>query len=61
MDGVALAELIKSHIPNINIIFTSGYDQDALTNINIPSSTFLSKPYSLNDLIETTEAALKKS
>lgn len=61
MDGIALAESIKSHIPDINIIFTSGYDQDALTNINIPSSTFLSKPYSLNDLIETTVATLKKS
>lgn len=60
MDGIALAESIKSLIPNIHIIFTSGYDQDALSSMNIPSSTFLSKPYSLNDLIETTETAIKK-
>lgn len=61
MDGISLAESIKSHLPDINIIFTSGYDQDALSSMNIPSSTFLSKPYSLNDLIETAEATLKKS
>lgn len=61
MDGIALAESIKSRLPDINIIFTSGYDQDALSSMDIPSSTFLSKPYSLNDLIETTEATLKKT
>ena len=47
MDGIALAELIKSHIPNINIIFTSGYDQDALTNITStrrkPTATIVEK------------------
>jgi signal transduction histidine kinase/CheY-like chemotaxis protein len=60
MDGISLAKELKSFLPNLQTIFTSGYDKETITGIDMPSSTFLSKPYSLKELIETTEETLKQ-
>ena len=61
MNGSELAESVKVYLPNIQIIFTSGYDKEALSKsgINLPEATFLSKPYNLDELIEATTTILK--
>ena len=61
MKGSELAESVKVYLPNIQIIFTSGYDKEALSKsgINLPEATFLSKPYNLDELIEATTTILK--
>jgi response regulator RpfG family c-di-GMP phosphodiesterase len=48
MGGKALAELLKMTNPDIEILFTSGYPDDAIMRHGVldPSFGFLGKPYS---------------
>lgn len=47
--------------PNVRTIFMSGYAEESFshTQAAIPNSTFLQKPFSLADLIETVQAKLR--
>ncbi len=66
MDGRELAETLHRQLPDIKIIFTTGYND---TPLNIgeslpPNSRFIQKPYSVNDinklsreLLDTAEPA----
>jgi YesN/AraC family two-component response regulator len=47
MDGKVMAEWLKSHFPNLKILFTSGYTDDAIVHHGVlePGVAFLAKPY----------------
>jgi CheY-like chemotaxis protein/two-component sensor histidine kinase len=47
MDGKVMAEWLKSHFPDLKILFTSGYTDDAIVHHGVlePGVVFLSKPY----------------
>ena len=48
MSGKVMAEWLKATFPEIKILFTSGYTEDAITNHGVlePGIVFLAKPYS---------------
>jgi signal transduction histidine kinase len=48
MDGKVMAEWLKSHFPDLKILFTSGYTDDAIVHHGVlePGVAFLAKPYS---------------
>jgi signal transduction histidine kinase len=48
MDGQVMAEWLKSRFPDLKILFTSGYTDDAIVNHGVlePGVAFLAKPYS---------------
>ncbi|RME67299.1 MAG: response regulator [Alphaproteobacteria bacterium] len=59
MDGPALVQEIRKLIPNIKVIFISGYAQDDFRNsIAEGAYSFLPKPFSLNQLAETVKDVL---
>jgi two-component system, cell cycle sensor histidine kinase and response regulator CckA len=60
MDGPSLMRELRKRDPNLNIIFVSGYAEDAFAK-NLPdgeSFTFLPKPFTLKQLLETVKAAI---
>jgi len=59
MDGYSLARLVKQELPDLKIVITSGYDQSTVANIEIENSLFLSKPYTLKELVTIAIRALK--
>jgi CheY-like chemotaxis protein len=48
MGGKVMAEWLKSRFPDLRILFTSGYTDDAIVNHGVlePGVAFLAKPYS---------------
>jgi len=47
MGGVATATHLRSRIPNLPVLFTSGYSEPSDTSVSqFPNSSFLQKPYS---------------
>ena len=59
-NGVELVKEIKSYLPDIKVILTSGYSKESIKDINISSFAFLEKPYNLEDLTNTIRDTLKK-
>jgi CheY-like chemotaxis protein len=47
MGGKVMAEWLKSHSPDLKILFTSGYTDDAIVHYGVlePGVVFLPKPY----------------
>jgi len=47
MDGTVMAEWLKSRFPDLKILFTSGYTDDAIVHHGVlePGVAFLAKPY----------------
>jgi len=58
MDGYSLAKLIKQELPDLKIVITSGYDESTIDNMELENYLFLSKPYTLKELIEIASKAL---
>jgi FixJ family two-component response regulator len=52
MGGRELAEKLTEKLPNIKILFTSGYTDDAIMRHGVigVSSNFIQKPFTFNDL-----------
>ena len=52
MGGKAMAELLKMTNPDIEVLFTSGYSDDAITRYGVlePGVEFLAKPYTPDTL-----------
>lgn len=48
--------------PNTSTVFISGYSQDTFVDgkISVPSSTYLAKPFTLNDLIERVREHMER-
>ena len=60
MDGPSLMRELRKREPELKIIFVSGYAEDAFAK-NLPEGehfTFLPKPFTLKQLIETVKAAI---
>jgi CheY-like chemotaxis protein len=60
MNGNALADQIRLILPELRVLFVSGYTGTALTQQGIlePGVSFLSKPFSPNTLIRRLDAIL---
>jgi signal transduction histidine kinase len=60
MGGKAMAEELKATYPNIKVLFTSGYTEDAITPHGVFSedAEFLPKPYTRTKLIQKVRALL---
>ena len=60
MDGRRLAETLGSSMPDLAVLYTSGYTPDAVVRFGVARSelSFLQKPYSSKDLVERASAVL---
>jgi len=61
MDGPTWVSKALDKRPHVKVVFVSGYAEDSVTHnrTKIPNSTFLPKPFSLNQLTETVQAQLE--
>lgn len=59
MDGVQVAQSLRTIIPGLKTIFITGYRTSRLENEmrEIPFAQFLSKPFSLDDFLEAVRLA----
>ena len=46
MGGSATAAALLARLPNLSVLFTSGYSESAGSRVQLPSSRYLQKPYS---------------
>lgn len=62
MDGKQLAMTLKEELPDLKIIFTTGYSSPTIDNGQplIPDSWFVQKPYSIADITEIIRKLLDK-
>jgi PAS domain S-box-containing protein len=62
MGGKVMAEWLKSSYPNLKILFTSGYTDDAIAHHGVldPGVAFLPKPYTPATLARTVRELLDK-
>lgn len=62
MDGLELAAEVKKHLPEIKIIFISGFDEFAYAKaaISLQAQEYLLKPIKYDDLKETLGQTVKK-
>ncbi|MEM9974512.1 MAG: ATP-binding protein [Pseudomonadota bacterium] len=60
MDGPSWVSAALEQRPDTRVVFVSGYSQENLADsqARIPQSTFLAKPFSLNQLTETVQRQL---
>ncbi|MDW4497835.1 ATP-binding protein [Sulfitobacter sp. D35] len=60
MDGPSWVREALKDRPGVRVVFVSGYAEDSFgeTQVKIPNSVFLPKPFSLNDLTETVHRQL---
>jgi two-component system, cell cycle sensor histidine kinase and response regulator CckA len=58
MDGPTWVRKALQTRPDVRVIFVSGYAEESLSEsqLRIPNSTFLAKPFSLSDLTDTVHA-----
>ncbi|ACB80789.1 MULTISPECIES: cell cycle histidine kinase CckA [Methylorubrum] len=60
MDGPTLLRELRKHLPDLKVIFVSGYAEDAFRK-NLPEGetfNFLPKPFSLKQLVETVKRTM---
>jgi two-component system cell cycle sensor histidine kinase/response regulator CckA len=60
MDGPALAKKIREKMPDLRIIFMSGYTEDRLKDHQAPNTYFLPKPFKLNQLAAKVKEVMDK-
>ncbi len=61
MDGPALGRAARERVPDLRIIFMSGYAEEQLRNsIDLPGTAFLPKPFSVQDLNDAVRTALAR-
>lgn len=56
IDGWALARLAREQIPDLRIIYTSGYSP--LQGMEVENSVFLRKPYRTSDILNSIEQVM---
>lgn len=61
MDGAALAGRLQRTRPGLKVLYMSGYTDDAIVHRGVLDSgtSFLPKPFSLQDLAEKVREALR--
>jgi len=55
MDGLALGEKIQELLPDVEIVFTTGFDQYAIDAFNLHAIDYLLKPVQIARLEKTLE------
>jgi signal transduction histidine kinase/CheY-like chemotaxis protein len=60
MNGVELARKLGEQRPQLRIIYTSGFNNDAPGNEHLPPDCMLHKPYRLTELAEMLQDALQQ-
>lgn len=55
MDGLALGEKIQELLPDVEIVFTTGFDQYALDAFNLHAVDYLLKPIQISRLEKTLD------
>ena len=62
MTGLDLARQVQKRQPDVEIIYTSGYNENVIVHHGVLDSgiVLLRKPYTISDLAETVERALAK-
>ena len=58
MSGVVLAEKVRVLVPDIRVLYVSGYPRDTLVSHVMTASSFLPKPYQAADLSRCVRALL---
>lgn len=60
MDGPSWVREALKERPGVRVVFVSGYAEDSFgeTQMKIPNSVFLPKPFSLSDLTDTVHEQL---
>jgi len=60
MGGIELADQLKTCQPNVKILYTSGYTDDAIVHhgVLVPGTHFLQKPFSHKDLAQKVREVL---
>ena len=58
MDGVALSKIVRTRAPHIQILLTSGYSEQDLSQSGIPGVDILAKPYKRKDLLDRLTALM---
>lgn len=60
MDGPTVAKAIREKMPNLKIIFVSGYTEEKLKDYMGPGIHFLPKPFTLKQLAEKVKTVLEE-
>ena len=62
MDGPSWVRAARANRPNVPTIFVSGYAEDSFKNGNseIPNTSFLAKPFTLNELTENVKEKMNE-
>ena len=60
MSGLDLAERMRARMPDLKVLFTSGYAADAIESRGgrFPDATYLTKPYTAEELARTLRSVL---
>jgi PAS domain S-box-containing protein len=63
MNGIQLAKLLQESKPYLKVIFMSGYSADAIgqTEVTENGSRFISKPFTIDELLRVVGKSLKSS
>lgn len=63
MNGEALAKKVKNIIPNINVLYTSGYTENHIVHQGVLKDNihFIQKPYSIGLFSKKIRDVLKKN
>ncbi|RST57042.1 response regulator [Siminovitchia terrae] len=60
ISGLNLAEEIKKTFPDMNIVFVTAFEQDAVRTFKLQAAYYLVKPYRAEELIETISCLLSR-
>ncbi len=62
MNGKELADSLQLLLPELKVLFMSGYTANAIAHGHILDEgvSFLQKPYSMNELTDTIKAVMDK-
>jgi two-component system cell cycle sensor histidine kinase/response regulator CckA len=60
MNGAELATKLRTQVPDLKVLFTSGFGRDAVQSVLSPEqrTTFIEKPYSPSELATTIRSLL---
>src|SRR5699024_2760886 len=57
MNGIVLAEKMREIMPDLVVVFITGYEQYTLDALKIKADYYLTKPYDTKDIREVLERA----
>ena len=58
--GPEVVRRVKSHLPNIAVLYMSGYAADAVVDHQLADAAFLNKPFGDEELLRTVDGLLSQ-